>query len=71
MAKPHYYIKFEDAFNQYENRGFDIVIGNPPYFNIQTLGHNSIIANYITKNIRIYGKTKAIYYFIFYIKQKN
>ena len=24
-------IKFEDAFNQYENGGFDIVIGNPPY----------------------------------------
>ena len=50
----------------FKNGGFDIVIGNPPYFNIETLGHNSIIANYIKeKYLDIWqNKSDILFYFL-------
>lgn len=46
--------------------GFDVVIGNPPYFNIQTLGVNSPIANHIQKKYsQIWmDKSDILFYFI-------
>jgi adenine-specific DNA-methyltransferase len=50
----------------FKNGGFDIVLGNPPYYNIQTLGANSEIAGYIQKT---YGhiwqdKSDILFYFL-------
>lgn len=47
--------------------GFDIVIGNPPYYNIQTLGKNSKIANFIKNQYQEIWQDKSdiIFYFIF------
>ena len=43
-------IRFEDAFNeafnQYEEGGFDIVIGNPPYVSIRTVDFNNEYKDY-------------------------
>lgn len=56
--------KFRDIM---KTGGFDVVIGNPPYFNIQTLGHNSPIANYITsKYSNIWqDKSDILFYFLY------
>jgi len=45
---------------------FDVVIGNPPYFNIQTLGAKSEIAQYIQrKNPNIWqDKSDILFYFL-------
>ncbi len=49
-----------------ENGGFDVVIGNPPYFNIQTYGVNSIITKSIQNNYPEIWQDKSdiIFYFI-------
>jgi adenine-specific DNA-methyltransferase len=46
--------------------GFDIVIGNPPYYNIQTLGAGSPVAEYIQqKYTRIWqDKSDILFYFL-------
>lgn len=46
--------------------GFDVVIGNPPYFNIQTLGKHSIIAKFIQENYSEIWQDKSdiLFYFI-------
>ena len=49
----------------FKEGGFDLVIGNPPYFNIETLGNNSIYANYIKNNYEVYmDKSDILFYFI-------
>ena len=57
---------FNDVFNRPNNcNGFDIVIGNPPYFNIQTLGAKS---PYVQKVMKTYSdiwqdKSDILFYF--------
>ncbi|MCP3659146.1 MAG: hypothetical protein GY830_02040 [Bacteroidetes bacterium] len=48
------------------NGGFDVVIGNPPYFNIQTLGANSKITQFIQNSYHEIWQDKSdiIFYFI-------
>ena len=49
----------------FANNGFDCVIGNPPYFNIQTLGAKSKYVNYLKNNYEVYmDKTDILFYFI-------
>ena len=50
----------------FENGGFDAVIGNPPYFNIDTWGTNSKRKKYIKKNYKFVwaDKTDILFYFI-------
>jgi adenine-specific DNA-methyltransferase len=50
----------------FKNGGFDIVIGNPPYYNIQTLGAGSPVAEYIQqKYTRIWqDKSDILFYFL-------
>lgn len=57
---------WEDEFKEiFENGGFDAVIGNPPYFNIQTLGAKSKQINYIKECYDIYmDKSDILFYFI-------
>lgn len=58
--------RWEDEFSEIlENGGFDCVIGNPPYFNIQTLGRNSKQAEYLKNNCDVYmDKSDILFYFI-------
>ena len=50
-------IKFQDAyneaFNQYERGGFDIVISNPPYVSIRTLDFNKEYKNYFANKYNL------------------
>ena len=49
----------------FANHGFDCVIGNPPYFNIQTLGAKSKYVNYLKNNYDVYmDKSDILFYFI-------
>jgi adenine-specific DNA-methyltransferase len=50
----------------FRNGGFDIVIGNPPYYNIQTLGAGSPVAEYIQqKYARVWqDKSDILFYFL-------
>jgi adenine-specific DNA-methyltransferase len=50
----------------FKNGGFDAVIGNPPYFNIQTLGAGSEIAAYIQKTYADIWQDKSdiLFYFL-------
>ena len=52
----------------FKNGGFDIIIGNPPYYNIQTLGANSEIAGYIQKTYSHIWQDKSDILFYFVIK---
>jgi len=54
---PHYGLK----------KGFDVVIGNPPYFNIQTLGIGSKVAQCIQKTYPEIWQDKSdiLFYFIY------
>jgi hypothetical protein len=57
------------AFPQvFAKGGFDVIIGNPPYFNIQTLGANSIDANYIQKKYSEIWQDKSDILFYFFVK---
>ena len=51
----------------FKDGGFDVIIGNPPYFNIQTLGANSEIARYIQKKYSSIWQDKSdiLFYFLF------
>jgi type I restriction-modification system DNA methylase subunit len=57
---------WNDEFKEvFENGGFDAVIGNPPYFNIQTLGLKSKEVLYLKKKYNVYmDKTDILFYFI-------
>jgi len=59
---------WKDNFeNIYSDLGFfDIVIGNPPYYNIQTYGYNSPIFDYLKKYYKdVYqDKSDILFYFI-------
>ncbi|MFK5937519.1 MAG: N-6 DNA methylase [Sulfurimonas sp.] len=58
---------WEDEFKEvFEAGGFDVVIGNPPYFNIQTLGAKSLIAQSIQNSYPEIWQDKSdiIFYFI-------
>ncbi len=46
--------------------GFDAVIGNPPYFNIQTLGAKSIYAEFVMNNYKDIWQDKSdiLFYFL-------
>jgi adenine-specific DNA-methyltransferase len=52
--------------NIFKDGGFDVIIGNPPYFNIQTLGAGSEIARYIQKKyVDIWqDKSDILFYFL-------
>jgi hypothetical protein len=52
----------------FDNGGFDIVLGNPPYYNIQTLGANSEIAGYIQKKFSHIWQDKSDILFYFLVK---
>ena len=58
-------LEFYDVFKN--NGGFDIVIGNPPYFNVETLGANSSVCNVLKKNYsEIWmDKSDILFYFIY------
>lgn len=58
-------LEFYDVFKN--NGGFDIVIGNPPYFNVETLGANSSVCNILKKNYsEIWmDKSDILFYFIY------
>jgi adenine-specific DNA-methyltransferase len=58
---------WEKEFPQiFKNGGFDVVIGNPPYYNIQTLGAKSPAAEYIQhKYPHIWqDKSDILFYFL-------
>jgi type I restriction-modification system DNA methylase subunit len=50
----------------FKTGGFDVVVGNPPYFNIQTLGAKSEIAQYIQKKYADIWQDKSdiLFYFL-------
>lgn len=50
-----------------DNGGFDIIIGNPPYFNVQTLGAKSEIVDYLKKDYKEIwmDKSDILFYFIY------
>jgi hypothetical protein len=52
----------------FKNGGFDIVLGNPPYYNIQTLGAKSPIAEYIQRKYAAIWQDKSDILFYFLIK---
>jgi type I restriction-modification system DNA methylase subunit len=57
----HWEMEFPEAF-QGENRGFDVVIGNPPYVRQEGVGD---IKNYLGTHFSVYQKTGDLYtYFI-------
>jgi len=55
--------EFSDVF---KDGGFDVIIGNPPYFNIQTLGAGSEIAQYIQRKYNDIWQDKSdiLFYFL-------
>ncbi|MDR0911440.1 MAG: N-6 DNA methylase, partial [Methanobrevibacter sp.] len=57
---------WEEEFKEvFENGGFDAVIGNPPYFNIQTMGRNSEETKYLKNHYDVYmDKSDILFYFI-------
>lgn len=59
---------WEKEFPQvFENGGFDIVVGNPPYFNVQTFGAKSPIVSYLMNRYSEIWQDKSdiLFYFIY------
>lgn len=59
---------WEKKFPQvFENGGFDIVVGNPPYFNVQTFGAKSPIVSYLMNRYSEIWQDKSdiLFYFIY------
>lgn len=52
----------------FEKGGFDVVIGNPPYFNIQTMGYQSKDAKFIQENYSEIWQDKSDILFYFFYK---
>jgi adenine-specific DNA-methyltransferase len=52
----------------FKNGGFDIVLGNPPYYNIQRLGAKSPVAEYIQRKYAPIWQDKSDILFYFLIK---
>ncbi|MDR2479653.1 MAG: N-6 DNA methylase, partial [Treponema sp.] len=50
----------------FKNGGFDIVVGNPPYYNIQTLGAKAPVAEYIQRKYAAIWQDKSdiLFYFL-------
>jgi adenine-specific DNA-methyltransferase len=50
----------------FRNGGFDIILGNPPYYNIQTLGAKSPVAEYIQRKYAAIWQDKSdiLFYFL-------
>lgn len=60
---------WERAFPAVMQRGgFDCVIGNPPYFNIQTLGEHSAEAEYIMRTYKDVWQDKSDILFYFFAR---
>ena len=62
--KPYFLWKlnFSEVFRQ--KGGFDVVIGNPPYFNIDTFGAKAPIHDYLKRNYSVYmDKSDILFYF--------
>ena len=57
-----YHLHFADVFQ--EKQGFDIVIGNPPYVNLQKIKNNSVITCYKNEFRSYQGKADILYLFI-------
>lgn len=38
----NWYVEFKEIFNNNLNKGFDIIIGNPPYIRVQKISHKEI-----------------------------
>lgn len=58
---------WEKEFPQvFAKGGFDVVVGNPPYFNVQTLGAKSLITEYLQKEYSNIWQDKSdiLFYFI-------
>ncbi|MDR3292430.1 MAG: N-6 DNA methylase, partial [Methanobrevibacter sp.] len=57
---------WEDEFKDVmTNGGFDCVVGNPPYFNLDTFGKKSKDVEYLKNNYEVYmDKTDILFYFI-------
>lgn len=59
---------WETEFSQvFANGGFDVVVGNPPYFNIQTLGIGSLQVKSIQETYKVIWQDKSdiLFYFIY------
>ena len=53
---------FSEVWHQ--KGGFDVVIGNPPYFNIDTFGANSTVQMFLKKHYNVYmDKSDILFYF--------
>jgi hypothetical protein len=52
----------------FKNGGFDIIIGNPPYYNIQTLGAKSPVAEYIQRKYTAIWQDKSDILFYFLVR---
>lgn len=55
--------EFQEIF---ANGGFDVVIGNPPYFNVQTFGAHSEYAKYLQENFPNIWQDKSDILFYFF-----
>jgi hypothetical protein len=65
-TKPYFLWKLEFARVFRENGGFDVVIGNPPYFNVETLGVKSTFVDYLKSSYSDIwmDKSDILFYFV-------
>jgi len=66
-TKPYFLWELEFAKIFKEKGGFDIVIGNPPYFNVQTLGAKNKLVEYLKREYSDIwmDKSDILFYFIY------